>query len=122
MVITPFDPESLGEHLAQVGIRTPRTAGRAPDREVLEEILTSAGWPFSATERAGVWLVTFEEVDGRWPPISELTLHDSQFLGFRLGPLYGPFHVGREVARRCGPQVAVEGSGGHTSLITEHTS
>jgi len=26
---------------------------------------------------------------------------------FRLGPLYGPLHVRREVPRRCGPQVMI---------------
>ena len=65
--------------------------------------------------------------DGTWPPFSELhlDLHDplgrARSIGFRLGPLEGPFRILRLVAEQCGTQVALSHSYSCPTLVTADT-
>jgi len=122
MVVVPYRPGLLDEQLAKHGVAPPESPGRAADSALLERIFNAAGWSFTSVQRGNIYEARFSSRDDRWPPISDLTLHDGEFLGFRLGPLPGPFHVAREVARACGPQVAVEASSGYTCVVTSAMS
>ena len=121
-MVIPYDAsESFSEWLRSQGIEPPGEAGRLPDSGLLEAILQAADWPFQVIERDGVWRADFASREERWPPIQELNLHEGS-LGFRIGPLYGPYVVAREVARHCGPQVAVTGSLGDPCLVGPTTT
>lgn len=112
LVFFPYDgSDNMSEWLEGLGLDPPSEVGRVPDRALLESILREADWPCRATEREGVWAADFESRDERWPPIQQLTLHEGS-VGFRLGPLYGPYLVACEVTRTYGPQIAVTGSSG----------
>lgn len=123
LVVFPYDgSDSMVAWLAGLGIDSVGEPGRVPDRVLLESILQAADWPYRSSEREGVWEVSFESREERWPPIQELTLHDENFYGFRLGPLYGPYLVACGVARECGPQVAVSGSVGAPCVVGPETT
>jgi hypothetical protein len=122
LVVLPYDAsEGLSGWLRSFGIEPPGETGHVPDSALLGSILREADWPFRTSERDGVWAADFESREERWPPIQELTLREGS-VGFRLGPVYGPYVVAREVARRCGPQVAVSGSFGSPCLVGPTTT
>jgi hypothetical protein len=117
LVVFPYDgSDSMSDWLQGLGVVPPGELGRVPDRALLESVLREAEWPYRADEREGVWEVDFESRGERWPPIQRLALREGS-LGFRLGPLFGPYLVAREVARECGPQVAVTGSNGTPCVV-----
>jgi hypothetical protein len=122
LAVLPYDGgEEMSGWLEGLGLDLPTELGRIPDPALLESILREAGWPYRAAEREGVWEAQFESRDERWPPIQELTLHEGS-IGFRLGSLYGPYVVAREVARNCGPQIAVTGSNGSPCVVGPATT
>jgi hypothetical protein len=122
LVVFPYDgSDNMSDWLQGLGVDPPGELGRVPDRALLESVLREAEWPHRADEREGVWEADFESRDERWPPIQRLTLRAGS-LGFRLGPLYGPYLVAREVARECGPQIAVTGSNGHPYVVGPATT
>ena len=123
LVVFPYSgEEDMRAWLVSQDIEPPEAMGSVPDVALLERILHEADWPFRQNSVDGTWSVMFESRHERWPPISEVTLQDDDFLGFRLGAHFGPFHVAREVSRTCGPQVAVEGSGANTCLVVPRTT
>ena len=82
----------------------PEESGTMPPVSLIEDILARADWPYRRQGVGSGWGVFFEQRDGLWPPIQELDVADD-FYSCRLGPLYGPFRLAREVSERCGPQV-----------------
>ncbi len=122
LVLLPYDgSDDMSGWLKGLGFDPPSEPGRVPDQALLDSILREAEWPYRATEREGVWAAYFESRDERWPPIQELTLLQGS-VGFRLGPLYGPYVVAREVAWACGPQIAVTGSTGDLCVVGPATT
>jgi hypothetical protein len=93
------------------------TVGVAPSVDLLVRILAELDWPCAPSESDGRWYANIGGRDGSFPPISDMALHDGS-LSFRLGPLFGPWEVLRRVAAVCGPQLAIEASGGSPCLVT----
>jgi hypothetical protein len=122
LVFFPYDGSgNMSDWLEGLGLDPPAELGRVPNRALLESILREADWPYRAHEREGLWAADFESRDERWPPIQQLTLNEGS-VGLRLGPLYGPYLVTREVARECGPQIAVTGSNGASCVVGPETT
>ncbi|GAA3533468.1 hypothetical protein [Aeromicrobium flavum] len=121
LVVIPYTAELLAGFLRDQGIEPPEREGHPAAPAEVERVLREADWPFVHNGPSGAddgWAVMCEQREGRWPPLQEITQADDGVLGFRLGPLYGPFHVAREVSRTCGPQVAVESGGARAAVVT----
>ena len=121
LVIPCTGEPTLRALLHEQGIVVPDQVGCPATVEMVESILAREGWQYRSRLVTGAWEARFVEFGGRLPPISELSLGSDGTLDFGAGPLYGPWHVSREVARRCGPQVAVRSNGDATCLVTEET-
>jgi hypothetical protein len=93
------------------------TVGVAPSVDLLVRILAELDWPFAPAESDGWWYANVDCRDGRYPPISDMALHDGS-LSFRIGPLFGPWEVSRRVAAACGVQLAIEGGSGSLAVVT----
>jgi hypothetical protein len=91
--------------------------GSPPSVDLLLGILAELDWPCAPVESGGWWYANVGRRDGSYPPVSEMALRDG-CLSFRLGPLLGPWEVVRRVAATCGPQLAIEASGGSCSVVT----
>ena len=65
--------------------------------------------------------------DGTWPPFSELhlglrnPLGHARSIGFRLGPLEGPFRILLLIAEQCGTQIALCHSCSSPTVVTTDT-
>lgn len=97
---------------------------RGPTLAEVQALLERLGYPY----QEGVY--GFEErpyPDGTWPPFSELylALDDprgrARSIGFRLGPLEGPFQILRLVAEQCGTQVALSHSRSCPTVVRADT-
>jgi len=121
LVIPCTGEPTLMTLLQEQGIVVPDRVGRPATVPLVESILAREGWQYRSRLVTGAWEARFVEFGGRLPPISELSLGPGGTLDFGSGPLYGPWHVSREVARQCGPQVAVMSNGSATCLVTEET-
>lgn len=121
LVIPCTGEPTLMTLLREQGIVVPDRVGRPATVPLVESILAREGWQYRSRLVTGAWEARFVEFGGRLPPISELSLGPDGTLDFGSGPLYGPWHVSREVARQCGPQVAVMSNGSATCLVTEGT-
>jgi hypothetical protein len=89
---------------------------------LLEQILAREGWQYTSRLVTGAWEAQFVAYGARRPPIKELSLGSDGILDFGAGPLYGAWHVSKEVARCCGPRVAVLSSGNAICLVDAGTS
>ena len=107
--------------LERQGFVVPDQVGRPATVELVEAVLAREGWQYRSRLVTGAWEARFVEFGGRLPPISELSVGSDGTLDFGAVPLYGPWHVAREVARVCGPQVAVMSNGNATCLVTGDT-
>lgn len=122
LLVIPYTGKpTLMSLLQEQGIVVPGQVGRPATVELVERILAREGWEYRSRLVTGAWEAHFVELGGRLPPISEISLSSGGTLDFGAGPLYGPWHVAREVARACGPQVAVMSNGTATCLVTEDT-
>ena len=125
LVVIPYTAEALADFLLEQGIEPPQSEGHPASAAQVERILHDADWPFRRNGPSGPqdpWDVMCEQREGRWPPLLEISQVEDGVLGFRLGPLYGPFHVAREVSRTCGPQVAVESYAAGTAVVAPATT
>jgi hypothetical protein len=121
LVIPCTGEPTLRALLDEQGIVVPDRVGCQATVEMVESILAREGWQYHSRLVTGAWEARFVKLGGRLPPISELSLGPDGTLDFGASPLYGPWHVSREVARECGPQVAVISNGDATCLVTEQT-
>jgi hypothetical protein len=119
MIVVPLTAEpQLRAWVAGRGLPVDdATVGVAPTLDLLIRILEDLDWPCSPIESDGWWYANVESRDGRYPPISDMKLHDGS-LSFRTGPLFGPWAVSQRVAAACGPQLAVEAGSGSIALVT----
>jgi len=123
MIVVPLtaDPE-LRSWVAGQGLPVDDAAvGVAPSVDLLVRILAELDWPCAPSESDGWWYANVEGRDGRYPPISDMALHDGS-LSFRTGPLFGPWDVVRRVAVTCGLQLAIEGGSGSLAVVTADLS
>jgi hypothetical protein len=123
VIVTPLthDPEMV-TWLTDQGVAVEGlAAGVAPTPGLLVEILHELDWPCAPAEADGWWSANIGGRDGRYPPISEMDLHDGA-MSFRLGALFGPWQVCRLVAAECGPQVAVESGSAWVTVVTSTSS
>lgn len=119
MIVVPLtaDPD-LRSWLADRGLAVDDgSVGVAPSVDLLSVILAELDWPCAPSESDGWWYANIGGRDGRYPPVSDMTMHDGG-LSFRTGPLFGPWEVSRRVAAACGPQVAIEAGSGTPVLVT----
>jgi hypothetical protein len=121
LIVVPLHGEARSYVVSQGLAVEDLPDGTLPSAELLVAILGQLDWPSSAVDSPSGWFADFHNRDGRYPPISEMSLADDS-LSFRLGPLFGPWEVCRRVATACGPQVAIEGGGGGVALVTSALS
>jgi hypothetical protein len=124
LIVAPLDAD-FREYVRDQGIVCDGLPdGAVPSTVILSEIFRELRWPFSlalCTVSPGKpWWSAGNAEPGPHPPVQELTLTEGErgHLSFRLGPVYGPWEVSWRVARVCGPQVAVEFSGGRAVVVT----
>ncbi len=122
LLVTPYARDlTVVSLLDERGVCLPDRAGRPASVELLESILAREGWQYRSRLVTGAWEAHFVAYGGRRPPIREVSLGADGTLDFGASPLYGSWHVSQEVARNCGPQVAVESGGRAICLVTEAT-
>ncbi len=118
--------EQFRNWLTGLGRALPDDGGRseAPTVDDLRGILVGLGWEFTEERSESAWVALEQPNDGEWPPFSTLSLFNpdgpasERDWSFRLGPIEGPIEIARLVARKRGPQVAVDHSTGLPCVIT----